>query len=49
MIYNNGRKVNASEKKGEFLKGFLEFSTKKDEVIYFENGYFTGKFKQWIR
>jgi len=38
MIYNNGRKVKASEKKGEFLKGFLEFSTKKGEVIYLKMG-----------
>jgi len=38
MIYNNGRKVKASEKKGVFLKGFLEFSTKKNEVIYLKMG-----------
>ena len=38
IIYNNGRKVKASEKKGVFLKGFLEFSTKKNEVIYLKMG-----------
>ena len=38
IIYNNGRKVKANEKKGVFVKGFLEFSTKKNEVIYLKMG-----------
>ena len=38
IIYNNGRRVKASEKKGVFVKGFLEFSTKKNEVIYLKMG-----------
>ncbi len=38
IIYNNGKRVKASEKKGVNVKGFLEFTTEKDEVIYLKMG-----------
>jgi predicted alpha-1,2-mannosidase len=38
FIYNNGRKIKNTQKQGKYLKGFLEFSTKKDEVIYLKMG-----------
>ena len=38
ILYDGGNKHNTDELKGEFVKGFLEFETKKNEEIYVKMG-----------
>lgn len=38
VIYNQDSKVDGSEAKGQFIKGFLEFSTNEQEVILLKMG-----------
>ena len=38
IIYDGGRKIKDNMKLGKYVKGFLEFSTKKNEVIYLKMG-----------
>ena len=38
ILYDGGNKHDSDELKGEFVKGFLEFETKKNEEIYVKMG-----------
>jgi predicted alpha-1,2-mannosidase len=38
ILYDGGNKHDTDELKGEFVKGFLEFETKKNEEIYLKMG-----------
>ena len=38
ILYDGGNKHDSDELKGEFVKGFLEFETKKNEEIYLKMG-----------
>jgi len=38
LLYDRGRKIKANEKKGKYVKGFLEFKTDEQEEVLFKMG-----------
>jgi putative alpha-1,2-mannosidase len=45
LLYDRGKKINKNEKKGKYVKGFLEFTTEKDEEVFFKMGVSTVSMK----
>jgi putative alpha-1,2-mannosidase len=45
LLYDRGRKIKDNEKKGKYVKGFLEFETDEGEEVFFKMGVSTVSMK----
>jgi putative alpha-1,2-mannosidase len=45
LLYDRGRKIKDNEKKGKYVKGFLEFETDEGEQVFFKMGVSTVSMK----